>query len=184
MLLISVGELNRNKNHEIVIRALAELPNENVHYVVAGTGELHDYLIRLAENLGIREKVHLLGYRRDIYDLYKAADVYLLPSLREGLNVSLMEAMASGLPVICAKIRGNVDLVENMTGGLLCISNQISEYKNAISRLVENGKLRERFGKSNLCKIQNYDLCYIMELHKSIYENLERKYIDNNAFEI
>ncbi len=110
-LILSVGELNKNKNHEIVIRALAEINDVTVHYAIAGTGELHDYLETLAEELGVSERVHLLGYRTDVAELYKAADLYIHPSLREGLPVSVMEAIASKTPVICSNIRGNVDLV-------------------------------------------------------------------------
>lgn len=110
-LLLSVGELNANKNHQIVIRALAQLNDSNIHYMIAGKGDLHDELIDLANRLGVAEQVHLLGYRNDVAELYKTADVYCLPSIREGLNVSVMEAMASGLPVICSCIRGNTDLI-------------------------------------------------------------------------
>lgn len=110
-LLLSVGELNANKNHQIVIRALAQLNDSNIHYMIAGKGDLHDELIDLANRLGVSEQVHLLGYRKDVAELYKTADVYCLPSIREGLNVSVMEAMASGLPVICSCIRGNTDLI-------------------------------------------------------------------------
>lgn len=110
-LLLSVGELNANKNHQIVIRALAQLNDSNIHYMIAGKGDLHDELIDLANQLGVAEQVHLLGYRNDVAELYKTADVYCLPSIREGLNVSVMEAMASGLTVICSCIRGNTDLI-------------------------------------------------------------------------
>lgn len=110
-LILSVGELNKNKNHEVVIRALAEINDATVHYAIAGTGELHDYLENLAKELGISERVHLLGYRTDVAELYKAADLYIHPSLREGLPVAVMEAIASKTPVICSNIRGNVDLV-------------------------------------------------------------------------
>ena len=110
-LILSVGELNKNKNHEVDIRALAEINDATVHYAIAGTGELHDYLENLAKELGISERVHLLGYRTDVAELYKAADLYIHPSLREGLPVAVMEAIASKTPVICSNIRGNVDLV-------------------------------------------------------------------------
>lgn len=115
-LLLSVGELNRNKNHEVVIHALAELAYKNVHYLIAGTGGMYGYLRELSEKLEVSERVHELGYRDDVVELYRMVDVYVLPSLREGLNVSLMEAMSCGLPVICAKIRGNVDLVKDTVG--------------------------------------------------------------------
>ena len=170
-LIFSVGELNRNKNHEVVIRALAHLENRNVHYAIAGTGELKEYLINLAEQLGIGDQVHLLGYRRDVADLYKAADLYIHPSLREGLPVALMEAMACGLPVVCSRIRGNVDLIKNGDGGLLCASNEIDEYKDAINNILTNRSLAEKMGQVNVNRVRNCDISKVREMNRLIYES-------------
>lgn len=115
-LLLSVGELNKNKNHETVIKALgrlvAEKPSIQFYYVVAGEGLQKEHLLDLAKELNISDRVKLLGYRKDVIDLYKVSDVFIHPSFREGLPVSVMEAIASGLPVIASKIRGNSDLVK------------------------------------------------------------------------
>lgn len=113
VLIISVGELVKNKNHSIVIRALAQLENKSLHYCIVGEGEYREKLIKLSRELGVSERVHLLGYRRDIPELNKASDVFCFPSLREGLSVALMEAMASGLPCVASRIRGNVDLLSD-----------------------------------------------------------------------
>ena len=64
----------------------------------------------LAQSLGVSDRVILTGYRTDVADFYKMADVFLFPSFREGLPVAVMEAMASGLPVIATRIRGSSDL--------------------------------------------------------------------------
>lgn len=110
-LMLSVGELNENKNHESVIRALGSIKDKRVHYAIAGKGDKADELMRIAGELGIGDNVHLLGFRSDIMELFKASDLYVHPSLREGLSVALMEAIASKTPVICSDIRGNIDLV-------------------------------------------------------------------------
>ena len=110
-IILSVGELNKNKNHELVIRALARLNNKELHYVIAGNGVLKDRHMDLANELSIGDRVHFVGYRTDIVDLYKIADLYVHPSIREGLPVALMEAIASKIPVICSSIRGSMDLV-------------------------------------------------------------------------
>lgn len=106
-LLLSVGELNKNKNHEVVIRAIKDL---DVYYVIAGSGELQTYLQMLIDDLDLSDRVKLLGYRDDVAQLYKAADMFVFPSIREGLPVALMEAMASGLPIVCSRTRGNSEL--------------------------------------------------------------------------
>lgn len=112
--LISVGELNKNKNHEIVIRALKAINSQdNIHYIIAGQGILRRHLLDLVESYGLMDKVHLLGFRSDVIELLKSSDYFVFPSLREGLPVALMEAMACDLPVIGSKIRGNRDLISS-----------------------------------------------------------------------
>ena len=110
IMLLSVGELNKNKNHEAVIKALAELKIDII-YTVVGKGPLDTYLTKLAEEK--RVKIRLTGFRKNVADYYSAADIYILPSIREGLNVSLMEAMSCELPCCASRIRGNVDLITN-----------------------------------------------------------------------
>lgn len=112
-MLLSVGELNANKNHEAVIRALAKTGDGSLHYVIAGTGEYKDALEELARELGVAERVHIPGFRDDVTDLYRAADVFVLPSLREGLPVSLMEAIATKVIAICSDRRGMTDIVKD-----------------------------------------------------------------------
>lgn len=129
-LIVSVGELSKNKNHQIIIKALSDIPIDNVHYVIAGKGNMSDELKQLAYYLNVN--LHLLGYRHDVAELYKIANVYALPSIREGLNVSIMEALASGLPVICSNIRGNIDMIENGVNGYLMSSNDVNCVKECI----------------------------------------------------
>lgn len=109
-MLLSAGELNANKNHAEVLRALAKTGDREIHYVIAGEGPLREDLRELAERLGVSTQLHLAGYRRDMPELYRAADCFVFPSKREGLPVALMEAAASGLPLICSRIRGNTDI--------------------------------------------------------------------------
>ena len=127
-IILSVGEVNKNKNHEVVIRAISKIKDLDVQYVIAGEGPQKEYLYRLADNYGV--ELHLVGFRNDIDEIYKMADVYVLPSIREGLNVSLMEAMASHVPCIASKIRGNVDLIKN--GRYLVRSNDQEGFAKAI----------------------------------------------------
>lgn len=152
-LLLSVGELNENKNHQVVIRALAGLKSPNVHYAIAGIGDMRDSLWKMAEDLGVADQVHLLGYRRDVAELYAVSELFCFPSFREGLSVSLMEAMASGLPVVCSRIRGNVDLIDQNTG-FLFDPFSVKECENAIeqARCSELQTLAER----SKCKVMDF----------------------------
>lgn len=108
--ILSVGELNDNKNHKIVIEALYKIKDEHIHYAVAGVGGRKKDLEQLVKTCHLEKRVHLLGFRKDVPELLKVCDLYIHPSFREGLPVSLMEAIASKTPVLCSDIRGCRDL--------------------------------------------------------------------------
>jgi glycosyltransferase involved in cell wall biosynthesis len=165
VVLISVGELNKNKNHQIIIKAMAKLKTPNLHYCIAGIGNMDSELKKLAGNLGLQNSFHLLGYRTDIVDLLHMVDIFVFPSLREGLPVSLMEAMAAGLPCVASKIRGNIDLIEHGKGGFLCGVNEVDEYKKAIENIMENPGM----GEYNKNIVQKFDIGVVMEQMKKIY---------------
>lgn len=150
---VSVGELNDNKNHQIVLRAL-QLLDVNAHYVIAGAGPKMNEIGKLAEELGLSQRVHLLGMRDDIPALLAASDVFVLPSLREGLNVSLMEAMASGLPCVCRRIRGNVDLVDDGKGGVLVDDEKPECWAKAIQEALAIDRMA--LAKHNMSKVAGF----------------------------
>ena len=166
-LLLSIGELNVNKNHQVVLKALAKLDNKNVHYAIAGIGNQKDYLLNLAKELGVESQFHLLGYRTDALKLYRGADVFVFPSFREGLSVSVMEAMASGLPIICSKIRGNTDLVQNTNIQFTPID--VGELQQKLQVLVENQILRKELSRENKKNIEFFSLDNVLNKMEKIY---------------
>lgn len=159
-MLLSVGELNANKNHHIVIKALAEIGDPNIHYAIAGKGDKKDELEALAKELNVN--LHLLGYRSDVAELYKVADIYILPSIREGLNVSVMEALSSGCPVVASKIRGNVDMISN-------------DYCFNPFSIIEIVNLVNRSDIKNDIIVSNFGFASINKSILTIYENLTGK---------
>lgn len=169
--LLSVGELNKNKNHETVIKALLRLNNSNVHYLICGQGSLEDYLRELVKELGLENQVHMLGFRKDIGEICKVSDAFAFLSYREGLSVALMEAMASGLPVICSNIRGNSDLIANEKGGYLLKPNDVGSLAEIIENLINNDILRINFGKHNAEIIEEFGIENIKEIMIRLYKN-------------
>lgn len=161
--LLSIGELNDNKNHETVIRAIPDL---NVYYLIAGQGSNSEKLKMIAKNFGISDKLRLLGFRTDIAELLMASDIFVFPSYREGLSVSLMEAMARGLPVAVSRIRGNVDLIDER-GGELFDPHSVGECKRAIRKVLEDD--RELMGDYNRRKIQKFSTNVVLEIMDKIY---------------
>lgn len=167
IILFSVGELNKNKNHQVVIKALAEVKNEKIHYCIAGKGEEKDTLLQLASSLGLQNNIHLIGFRTDVKELYHISDYFVFPSFREGLSVSLMEAMASGLPCAVSRIRGNVDLIDE-EGGTMFDPGSVSECAVAIQNLLNsNTKVMK---KNNMNKVQEFSINSVAEKMRVIYE--------------
>ena len=166
--LLSVGDLNKNKNHRAVLEALARMENRNLHYVVCGRGPLKEELEAFAREKGLADRVRFMGYRDDIPAFYAMADVFVFPSFREGLSVSVMEAMASGLPIVCSRIRGNTDMVEDGVNGYLMEPGNPDSIAGALRRL-ENREKREEISRNNLKKAEIYSLGVIAEQYRQLY---------------
>lgn len=163
-MLLSVGELNKNKNHQIVIKASAKINNPAIKYFIAGEGTLKDCLLELIKDLGLENQVKLLGYRKDILELLSAADLFIFPSHREGLSVSLMEAIACMVPVTCSNIRGNKDLV---VGSALFNQNDVEDVRNKILGMISNNCSAEV--ESNFANLQKYSLENVVNEMRKVY---------------
>lgn len=133
--ILSIGELTRRKNHEVVLRAMAKMNDPSVHYIICGKGNLQGYLERLVKDLALEQQVRFLGYRGDIPEICHMADCFAFPSLQEGLPFALMEAMSSGLPIVCSNIRGNVDLIDDGLGGVICNARSVEQFCEALTKL-------------------------------------------------
>lgn len=173
--LVSVGEINKNKNHETVIKAIAELQAKDIYYLIAGKGNLEDYLNDLIKRLDLENNVRLLGYRTDIAELYKAADICVFPSIREGLGLAAIEGMASGLPLIVADNRGSRDFCQNNINALVCNSFSENEFAEAIKKLASDTELCKKMGELNKSRSEYYDVSIINKEMNKIYGVEEEK---------
>lgn len=170
--ILSVGELNDNKNQKTIISALT-LPNlEKVHYLIVGDGIRRSQLEAYAAALKVNDRVHFLGYRNDVAELLHASDVFVFPSCREGLPVALMEAMAAGIPVVASRIRGNVDLIENEVNGFLCDPTDEKSFADHISMLLANDVLANSFSERSKEKIKKYDTENVLRAAQEIYRSV------------
>jgi len=165
--LLSVGEFTKNKNHKMAIEAISKLNRDDVYYIICGRGELQEECEEYAKALGLSSRVIFAGYRNDVQDYYKAADLFLFPSFREGLPVAVMEALASGLPVVCTNIRGSADLVEDGINGFVTEISPEAFYR-AIKIMLskENSMFFEL--KEN---VDQFDLKCVVSQMKDIYLN-------------
>lgn len=168
--ILSVGELIPRKNHETLIKAVKNI--DNVCLTIVGDGELKEYLNKLINDLDMTDKVKLLGYRNDINELNIAADIFAFPSFQEGLPVALMEAMASGLSVVCSRIRGNTDLIRNGKGGVMFDPSSVEDTENALKKLSGSGQLREKMGNFNKTAIQKYELNNAVNAFMNVFNDI------------
>lgn len=157
VVLLSVGELSNRKNHEVVIQAIEKLPN-NIKYLICGTGELNEYLQELVTKKNLDNRVTLLGYRTDVYDIMNISDIFVFPSKREGLGLAAIEAMASGLPLITSNINGINDYSQQGYTGYLCNPTDIDQFTEYIKVLSENENFRYDFSRNNVQLSKKYDL--------------------------
>lgn len=168
LVLLSVGELSRRKNHQVVIRVLPKLSNQNIYYLICGQGAMHSRLKRQAERLGIADRVRLLGFMEGVADYYQAADIFVFPSLQEGLPVALLEAMAAGLPCAVSDIRGNRELISCQ--GMRFAPKNNRQLQEILEQMAVDEQYRQKIGHCNQQKVQQYDLAVVTNKMRKIYE--------------
>lgn len=165
--LISMGDLIDRKNYKIAIEVVAKLNNPHVHYFICGKGPEEVNLKKLAENLGVDKQVHFLGFRNDIKELLKASDTFLFTSKQEGLARSLMEAMASKIPCVVSKIRGNTELIVNNENGFLC--SGLDDYVNAIIKIMQSPDLAYKFKEKSSKHLNNFSIEKVIDCLFDVY---------------
>jgi len=143
-LALSVGELNKNKNQQVVLRAIAALHDQSVHYILCGKGVLRKRLERLARCLGIAQNVHFLGYRMDVNEIYRQADVFVQSSWREGMPLAPLEAAWNDVPTIVSTARGATDLVEDGVSGFVNRPDDPEGFARSIKKLRKDPTLRRQ----------------------------------------
>ncbi len=167
--LLSVSELNANKNLKTSLCAFAKLKYRNLYYLICGTGDMQENYHQLAEKLGISDRVIFLGYRYDIFEIVHIADLFLFPSLREGLGLSPIEAMSAGVPIIASDIRGVQEYAVNGKNSILLSPNDIDGFANAIDKLYSNRELLEYLSANALESVKPFDISDSLQAMEQIY---------------
>jgi len=170
-LFLCVAELNENKHHRDLIRALGRLRSPDIHLACAGVGDKLEELLRLAEELGVARQVHFLGFRNDIPALIRASRATLLASGREGLPRSLLESQCLGIPIIGTDIRGTRDLASDGRGILVKVGDA-DGFARALDRLHKNPEEASEMGRKGREMVARYDLKLILARHDEIFNSL------------
>ncbi len=166
---LSVGELNDNKNHETVLRAIAKLNRDDIYYIVCGEGSKKDELLQLAEKLGLKERFMLPGYRTDIAEINSCCDIFAFPSKREGLGLAALEAMAAGLPLVGSNIHGIPDYLIDGKAGFECDRENVNQFAEKILQLADDPALRAEMGAFNKGAVQAFGTDGVIKKTREIY---------------
>jgi glycosyltransferase involved in cell wall biosynthesis len=144
----SVGWLTDIKGHQFLIEAVAKLKQHfpSLHLVIIGSGDRHDALLQQAKLAGLRDAVHLLGHRNDIDACLAGMDLFVLPSLNEGMGRALIEAMAAGLPVIASRVGGIPAVVSHEQTGLLVPPGDADALADALRRFLDRPEWAAQLG--------------------------------------
>lgn len=136
--LVCVGELSKRKNQVVILEAMSRMNNEHIHLILAGEGQLEKYIEKKARDLGLIDKIHLLGFRRDVANILCIADIFVFPSLWEGLGLAGIEAMYSGVPIIGSNRQGIKDYIINNKTGFLFDPTNVKQLCNAINMMLDD----------------------------------------------
>ncbi|HEX4510569.1 MAG TPA: glycosyltransferase [Burkholderiaceae bacterium] len=171
----SVGRLVAVKNYGLLLRACARagLAARRVHVVLVGEGPERAALEAQAQGLGIAAHVHLVGHRNDVQRLLPAFDLFVLPSLSEGMSNTLLEALAAGVPAVASDVGGNREIVRDGIEGRLFPSEDEGALADALSRLVDDAALRRTLGEAARQRARSsFDLRAMVGRYEELYERV------------
>ena len=169
-LIVSVGRLKAPKDFLTFVRALAKLRADSFEAVVVGEGPDRARLEREIESLDLGGRVRLAGERRDVPELLATADVFVLPSSSEGMPVSVLEAMAAGLPVVASRVGGVPEQVADGKTGVLVGPGDADELAAALDGLLADPDLRRRLGQAGRLRAEEaFDLTRFRRAHLELY---------------
>jgi len=175
----TVGRLAAVKDQRLILQAMqAEIEQEpqwreRLRCVIVGDGPLRESLETLIDDLDLEYQVWLTGDRADVPELLRAMDIFLLPSLGEGISNTILEAMATGLPVIASDVGGNPELVEEGVTGLRFAPGSVEALRRALSCLLNSPALRKHMGETAQARIErDFDWDRTVSAYLGVYDRL------------
>jgi glycosyltransferase involved in cell wall biosynthesis len=176
---VVVAGLNNQKGHEYLIKAipmiLTRLPR--VQFLFVGDGHLRNFLETLTVSLGVQHAVRFLGWREDVTTILRSTDLFVLPSLFEGLPLSLIEAMACAKAVVATNVDGTADVVVDGVTGYLVPPKEPEQLAQKIVTLLKNRNLRQQFGRAGQERVS---ALFGAERMAENYASLYSKYLNSN----
>ena len=175
LLFVCVARFAPQKNHALLLKSFAHGPatDPRAHLVLVGEGELRANLEEQAKKLNVAGKVHFLGLRSDIPDVLGAMDAFVLSSDYEGNPLSVLEAMASGLPIVSTAVGGVPKLFEAGSEGFLVAPGDVQGFAKSMKSLLKYQAAREFMGAAAASRARkNYDVANMVRAYEDVYEEL------------
>jgi glycosyltransferase involved in cell wall biosynthesis len=174
----TVGRLDTQKGLPYLLEAaeLVTRGHPEVRFLVVGEGPRRGDLVRHRDRLGLTERVWFLGFRTDVPQILADSDVFVLPSLWEGLPIALLEAMAAGLPVVATDVPGVTEVVTDGETGLVVPGKDVGALAGALSRLLDDPDLRLGLARAGRRKVEEeFGWEKVVATTMSLYERLLRE---------
>jgi len=145
---VCVSNLRIKKGHEFLLEAFEKTykTNNNINLLIVGDGDRKKSLIEQVRDYDSRDNIYFLGNRNDVREILKKSDIFVLPTLGEGMSNAILEALASSLPVITTNIPVNAEIITDNVDGLLVSPKQSKELADKIKFLIDNPEIREKIG--------------------------------------
>jgi sugar transferase (PEP-CTERM/EpsH1 system associated) len=178
MVVGTVGRLEPVKNQKMLLEVIPDIVMRfpNVKVLLVGDGVLKKELIDIAETLRIKDKVMFLGVRADVPEILTAIDVFILPSLTEGISIAILEAMACGLPVIATDVGGNPEIVIHEHTGMLVPLSKPEALSHALKVLLGDVNIRVKYGDNARKMVEEkLSLQKMVREYEEVYEMLIKK---------
>lgn len=175
---VTIGRLVEQKGHTILLQALQKLKQQgssDVYAVLVGDGPWRQRLQDRAKALGLEKQIRFLGTRTDIGDILRAADLYIMPSLWEGLGLALLEGMAAGLPVLASRVGGMIEVLGEGQYGYLVPANDVAALAQQLSALLAPGKDLSQMASAAQKRVTDFSATRMVAAIEAVYTSVLRR---------
>ena len=175
--MLTIGRLIPRKGFQFLIRALPQIVEKAAHNFeieIVGDGPYQSELLKLAEDLDVASHIRFTGSvpYAELPQKYRDADVFILPSLAEGMPLVVLEAMGTGLPIVASRVQGIDELVGDGTNGALFDPGDVDGLAHALAKLINAGEGRIEMGKASVERVKPYDWKNIADAYLSLYTDI------------
>ncbi len=168
--ILHIGRFSAQKNHEVLVKAFSTVVNRghDVSLYLYGQGELEESIKELVKNLHMDKKIFFCGLTDDVYSVMESTDIFVLPSLFEGMPMTLIEAMGTGMPILASNVGGIPDMIENEKSGLLC-EPTVEEVAVGLEKLISSEEDRKLYGQNAVISSEKYSADKMAKDYYEIY---------------